>query len=296
MRKSPTIAVDLGGTWIRSASVDCEGERGPLVRRPTIPLRPAGAIVNDIAFAIEEAVRVADVPIEDHGCLALAVPTVLDDRGRLAACDNLPTMIGLSLDEELRERFGLPVFQCNDATCFAAGEGWLGAGKGVETLIGVTLGTGIGLGLLLDGEPHRGRHGRAGEIWRSPWGEGKLEDFLCGPGLERRYRQRTSRSLSGSQIADRARDSEDEVCAVFLDFGEELGRVVAFLINVIDPDVVVLGGSVARSFEHFGDAVERVVSVSCPSASDVSIVPSQLWDEAGLVGAARLSYTVSFRD
>lgn len=296
MTTNPIIAVDLGGTWIRCAAVGADGACGPLTRCSTGAQRPARAIVDDLAQTIETAASSSGANLFDCRGIALAVPAVLDSQGRLVESGNLPTLDGLSLPDLLADRSDLPVTQCNDGTCFAVGEQWRGAARGAQNVLGITLGTGFGLGLIIAGRPYHGSHGRAGEIWSTPWGEGRLEDHLCGPGLERRYLELTGRALSGKEVMGRADAGELDAQRVFDELGVDLGRVIAFLINTVDPDLVVLGGSVSKSFRHFIEGVRRVVSSVGAVARGVEIVPSKLGDEAGLVGAARLGYTDSTRD
>ncbi|MDX9975575.1 MAG: ROK family protein [FCB group bacterium] len=278
------VAVDMGGTRMRCAAVGADDAMGPVRAVPTLRERPAQAILKDLAALIADARR--ELPQCDG--LALGIPTVLDAEGGLVECDNLPTMTGVSIKAELHERTGMTVRVNNDASCFAMGEWWKGAGAGCRNLCGITLGTGIGLGLVLDGRLYSGSHGAAGEIWRTPLPDGRtVEECGSGSFLSQAFASRTALCLAGEEIARRAAQGDPDAHAAFDEYGRALGSVVAFVVNLVDPDVTVLGGSIARSFALFEQSLRTVLNnVRAPR-----VEASGLGESAALWGAAKL-----FRD
>lgn len=285
MSSGGIVAVDMGGTRMRCAAVRADDTMGPVVETPTLRQRPAGAILDDLAALIERAR--ASLPRCEG--VALGIPTVLDAQGGLAACDNLPTMTGLPIKAALQSRTGLPVRVNNDASCFAVGEWWKGAGANCRNLCGVTLGTGIGLGLVLEGHPYSGSRGAAGEIWRTPLSDGTTVEARCsGAFLSDAYARRTGLRLAGEDIAQKARDNAPAALATFDEYGRALGTVLAFVVNLLDPDVTVLGGSVAESFPFFRNALLDELCRASDGGRTPRVVASALGETAALWGAAKL--------
>jgi glucokinase len=287
------VAVDLGGTWMRAVVVHIDGTTGEYVRRPTQRMRNGAAIVTDVIELIDEACLVGSAkPAESDSALlhgvALGIPTTLDAHGGLAACNNLPTLTGFRLGDILAERLGVRIHVANDALCFAVGEWWMGAMCKAKTLCGITLGTGIGLGLVIDGKPHRGATNQAGEIWRSPFKGKRVESWCSAAGIEEMYAQRSGATSRAEAIAEFARNGDAVACGVFRSYGESLGEVLAIIVNVIDPEAVVLGGSVSKSFDLFGEALHASIRAGTGGRTDLRVVPSMHLEKAALWGAARL--------
>jgi len=276
------ISVDLGGTWMRAVAMSPEGVCGPVVRKPTEHGRPCPAIIDDLIAVIRQA------GADGFDAVTVGIPTVLDAEGGLSPCDNLPTMGGVKLADVLEARLKVPATLFNDAACFAAGEWWRGTGKGTRNFCGVTLGTGIGLGLVINGLLHTGSHGCAGEIWKTPYGSGILEDEVCGRAIVRNFEARSGRRLDGQAIAELARQKDFDAVEVFRGFGNSLGRVIALVVNLVDPEVVAFGGSVARSFDLFADPMREIVRTGTVAGSRTKLMVTELGEQAGLFGAARL--------
>jgi len=278
------VGVDIGGTWIRAAVIRSDGVLEDVVRTPTGRERPADEVVGDIVATIERA---------DAGSLPVGVgaPTTLDSRGRLEPCPNLPTLVGLPLGELLAERLGRDVVTENDAACFALGEWRHGAGRGASLLVGVTLGTGIGVGIVLEGRLVRGAHGRSGEIWHSPvdlrCDAGScphVEALVSGVALESAYAQHAPTPLPGPAIAALAQRGDRPAQKAFESLGAALGGVLIWISDLLDPDVIVLGGSVSDSWDLIEPAVIRRLG-----ERPLRLVVSELGQRAALQGAATVA-------
>lgn len=290
VNQTTVIAVDLGGTWMRSAVVGKDGNtRGQLIRRPAGRQRLPEEIIKDLISLVTETAS-SDNEAREMGIagVALGVPTVINTEGRLAASDNLPTLGGIALGTEIERRTGWAVRLFNDATCFAVGEWRQGIGKGLRFFCGITLGTGIGLGIIADGRPLRGSHGMAGEIWKSQLGKAHVEDFVSGAGLMRLFKARTGRSIAGEDIHALAKKGDPDALAVFNEFGNFLGQTLAWIINCVDPDAIVLGGSVVHSFAHFEQPMREAMLGFCSHDVQTSVAASVLGEKASIIGAAEL--------
>lgn len=284
------IGVDIGGTQMRAAVVRQGGDIGNVLRVPTARAREPQQIVDDIVSLVSQA---GSTTGREVSAVGIGVPTTIDEQGRLDPCPNLPTMTRFPLAGVLRNRLSKAVFIENDASCFALGEWRFGAGQGTTFLVGITLGTGIGLGVVADGWLLRGAHGRAGEIWRSPANLEaagmpfrNVEACVSGSALEDLYEFATGARLSGEQIARLADKDDLPARSAFERLGIALGNTLLWISDLLDPEVIVLGGTVVASFRHFEDAVATVLG-----ERKVSVVISELGDSAALYGAAMVAFS-----
>jgi len=282
------ISVDLGGTWMRAALVSSEGTCAEVVRVRTDHHRPGKAILADLLGIIDDIRSRNPGASADIKAVVSGIPTTLDEGGGLAPSENLPTLTGFPLARHLEQALHLPVMLLNDANCFTMGEWWQGMGKGARNFCGVTLGTGIGMGLVFAGKLYQGSHGCAGEIWKSPWETGRLEQRACGQALEAAYEANSGNRLSGEDVARLA--EQGDACAVkcYVEFGTALGRILAFVINLIDPEAVAIGGAMAASFAFFRESLMEAVMDGTVAGMRVRVAPSLLGERAALLGAGKI--------
>ena len=284
------IGIDLGGTKICGVVADGTREMvGGPVDVPTRRERPSEEILRTILATAERLLKEANIRTEDVDRVGLGVPTTLDEQGGMVACPNLPTMGGFRIGRELEDALGRPVVLENDANCFAYGEWYAGAGKGTSICCGITLGTGLGMGIVMEGRIYRGSHGSAGEIWFSPYGNGRrVEEIVSGPGVAALYRERAGQALKAREIAERAREGEEAAVEVWRTFGEALGFALSYVVNVLDPEVVVIGGSVGAAYDLFEGSVRSMLERYVYDSQTVRITPASLGKVAGALGAALL--------
>lgn len=195
-----------------------------------------------------------------------------------------------ALREALQQAVDLPVALNNDANCLVLGEAVFGAARNKRTVLGFTLGTGIGCALVVDGKIWNGATGTAGEIWCSPHGKGIIEDAISGQGVANIYKQIAHTDASSLEVYLRAQQGERHALDAWETFGQHLAVPLAWCVNLIDPDVVLLGGSIATAHPFFMPALMRSLQVHiCPlPAQRTPIVMASLADNAGFVGAACL--------
>ena len=307
---SLVFAVDLGGTHLRVALVDDSGKILKQLKQETPRGESAGCIVNALANAAEqwsdEKQRVVAVSI--------MVPGAVDsDKAVVVQAPNLPSLVNFNLKAALQERLGWPVFLENDANAAAVGEMWLGAARGCHDVMSITLGTGVGGGLILDGELWRGSHGSAGEIGHTavdPFSGlkckcgniGCLELFASATAIVRMTRESLSSfpesslktgELTAERVYEAGRAGDELAIAVFKRFGMYLGIGIANIINLIDGQIIVISGGAANGWDLFATEMYRQVEERAfrSISREVRIARAECGDNAGLLGAARLAQT-----
>ena len=307
---SLVFAVDLGGTHLRAALVDDTGKILRQLKQETPRGESANCIVNALANAAEqwsdEKQRVVAVSI--------MVPGAVDsDKAVVLQAPNLPSLVNFGLKAALQERLGWPVFLENDANAAAVGEMWLGAARGCHDVMSITLGTGVGGGLILDGELWRGSHGSAGEIGHTavdPFSGlkckcgniGCLELFASATAIVRMTRESLSSfpesslktgELTAERVYEAGRAGDELAIAVFKRFGMYLGIGIANIINLIDGQIIVISGGAANGWDLFATEMYRQVEERAfrSISREVRIARAECGDNAGLLGAARLAQT-----
>ena len=304
------FAADLGGTYLRVALVDESGKIHHQAKQRTPKGDSPDCVVNALASAAEKWRS------EDGRRIAAAsimVPGTVDNENAVVVqAPNLPALAGFPLKAVLEERFGWPVLLENDANAAAVGEMWMGAARGCRDLVSVTLGTGVGGGVILDGELWRGAHGSAGEIGHStvdPFSGlkckcgnvGCLEMFASATAIVRMTREDLPRfpksvlhreELTAERVYDAGRDGDELALSIFKRFGVYLGIGLANLINIIDPEIIVIAGGAVNGWDLFARDMEREVNERAVrvTAQQVKIAVAECGDNAGLLGAARLAF------
>ena len=292
------IGIDLGGTKIEAIAI--EGHRELLRRRVPAPrgdYEATMAAVRDLIAGIE-------AELGSTGTVGVGIPGAISCVTGLVKNANSTWLIGHAIDRDLERALDRPVRVSNDANCFALSEATDGAGAGANTVFGVILGTGTGGGVVVNGCVLEGRHRIAGEWGHNPlpWpqdGErpgppcycgqtGCIETFLSGPGLAATYRTLTGRDADAADIAGLA-ESSDASAARALDIYESrLARALASIINVLDPDVIVLGGGVSKIGRLYDRVPKLAEAFVFSDTADTPIVAARHGDSSGVRGAAWL--------
>lgn len=281
------LGVDLGGTQLRMALVSGAGK---LVSDVSSVSTGRGFQPDD--FVREVATLAGQlrslVPVNPIA-LGIGTPGVLVEQ-TISESDNLPLLNGSNLGTLANRAVDLPVRVENDARCFALAEARFGAGQGAQSICGLTLGTGVGCGVIIDGEVYRGSNWAAGEVYRIPLRGFHLEYFLSGPGLVRSFLDAGGTppegpaALGGVKVADLARAGDEAALGAFSIFSEDLHFACECLISVVDPEVIVIGGSIAQSRDLFGDELARRLK-----GRPTRIAYANLGTAAGVIGAAALN-------
>ena len=285
------LGVDLGGTAIKLGLFSLEGELLAEHQRPT----PQPATPGSVCVEIVDAISVLD-PHGRAAVVGIGLPGPMDADARVARiCINLPGWEEVPLAAWLEPRLKRRVTLANDGNCALVGEAWKGAAAGFSDVLLLTLGTGVGGGVMLGGQLFTGHNGAAAEpglITLFPDGpdcnsgnRGSLEQFASITGLKR---------LSGSEpssLAMAASDGDAKALAHWERYGQLLGTGISSLVYAFTPQLVLVGGGLAGASEHFLPAVRREVStrVQAVSREGLQIKPCALGNGAGRLGAARLA-------
>jgi fructokinase len=296
------IGVDLGGTKIEIIALADDG-RELLRRRVATPREEYAAILETIASLVREA----EAELGARATVGIGTPGSISRATGLLRGSNSVCLNGKPIRADLEARLGREVRITNDANCFALSEATDGAGAGAEVVFGVILGTGVGAGIVVRGGVLTGPNAIAGEWGHNPlpWprdGErpgpacfcgltGCIEMFLSGPGLERGYLQATGEPLTAHEITARAAAGESAASATMATYEERLGRALAHIINILDPDVIVLGGGMSNIERLYVNVPELWKSWIFSDRVDTRFVRHRYGDSSGVRGAAWLGGT-----
>ena len=316
MTRNIVLAVDLGGTKLAAALVDCKGK---VLRWKSVNVDGSCALAP-VKQILELARELANGKSEKGKVAAagVAVPGLVRRNGTVWA-PNLPGWEKIKLARRLKGALGIPVVVESDRNAAVLGEAWRGAARGKSDVIVLLLGTGIGAGILSGGRLVRGAHELSGcagwMVVRDEDGPeagrvGQLESLAAGPAIARAAKKELARGIGGLlekipaetitayEVAEAARRGDTVSTEVYLEAGRLLGFGVANLVSLFDPEIVVIGGGQARASDLFLDALmENMKERAQPiTGKQVRVVVSRLGGKANLLGAARLAWGLARKD
>jgi fructokinase len=293
------IGVDLGGTKIETLAIDLEGIE--LCRhRVATPRFDYEATVR----AVAEEVRRIESDTRRTGTVGVAIPGTISLQTGLVKNANSTWMNGKPFGRDLAQALDREVRIANDANCLAVSEATDGVAAGKHLVFAVILGTGCGGGISFDGRVHSGMNGVAGEWGHNPlpWPRadeypgphcycgknGCIETWISGPGLEADYKRATRADLSGTEIVARSLTGEAAALAALDRHQDRLARSLAHVINLLDPDVIVLGGGLSRIDSLYRNLASRTQDYVFGKEAVADILPAKHGDSSGVRGAAWL--------
>ncbi|HEX6278881.1 MAG TPA: ROK family protein [Pyrinomonadaceae bacterium] len=309
--KQVFLAADLGGTNLRLAAIDPTGAVIFRSRKQT----PASGHQNEILGTIRSAISECGNELAAEFAFAAfgaAVPAIVNsNRGVILRSPNLPELNDLRFTELFSEELSIPVVLENDANAAAVGESWKGASRGVRNSIHVTLGTGVGGGIIIDGSLVRGVDGTAGEIGHiavEPEGypcgcgsRGCVEQYASATAIVRLTKElmpafpqttlRSSLELSPLDVYNAGMAGDELSREVFRLMGTYLGIALGGLVNVLNPEAIVIGGGASAGWDLFIEPLRAEISRRAfpHPAERVRLMRSELGDDAGILGAAFLA-------
>ena len=293
------IGIDLGGTKIEAIALD---ENGATLLRRRVPT-PNGDYVGTLN-AIADLVLLSERELCQNGSVGVASPGAISTRTGLLKNSNSTVLNGRPLVRDLSQRLGRQIQLENDANCFALSEAIDGAAEGANVVFGVILGTGVGGGIVIGEELIAGHNKIAGEWGHNPlpWAteserpgapcycgkSGCVETFLSGAGLARDYRSRTGNHLTAEEIALAASGGDKSAQECLTVYQDRLARSLAVVINLLNPDVIVLGGGLSNIVQLYAGLSALTGTYTFSDAIDTPIVRAAHGDSSGVRGAAWL--------
>jgi len=298
MTATHAIGVDLGGTKILAGVVTREGEVLRRHERMTT-LDSQDALVAELEIAIGEVLD------DEVGAIGLGVPGPLDlSRGRTYDMVNLP-FHDFPLRDHMHEKFSLPVGLDNDANAAAVAEWRVGAGRGVDDLVMLTLGTGLGGGVISNGRPFRGARGAGVELGHTVIvhdgrpcqgrcsGRGHLEPYVTGLAATRAAQDAFGPAADAHRLVRLANEGDQQAREILADIGRHLGSAMGSFANIFEPALIVIGGGFGfAAWEHLIESAERVMRREAlrPMRDEVKVVRAELGTTAGLIGAGFVGF------
>ncbi|MGH9026778.1 MAG: ROK family transcriptional regulator, partial [Acidimicrobiia bacterium] len=297
-RASHVVGIDLGGTKIRGAITGLDGVILAEELEPTD--HAPGGTLDQVERLCRTLVDESESPWDTLIAVALGVPGVPDPQtGEIHLSPNLPHLEGVNLARELADRLGVEVSVRNDVNLAALGEGWQGAARGMDDFVCIAVGTGIGMGIVADGELRLGAAGAAGEIGFLPLGaeplepvthpRGALEHFASGPGIARRFGAASGADVDTVEVPEvlaAAVEGEEPAVSLVDETNRALAEAVLAVVAVCNPQIVLLGGGVGSSrpiVAGVREWVERLTSRS------ITVDVPALGPRAALIGAIGLA-------
>jgi glucokinase len=279
MAAAKVIGIDLGATNIRGAVVSGD----TLSDIVSVRIHSDG----EVEEVLGDIYNVIETLIDDKiAAIGIGVPSVVDvAEGIVYDVQYIPSWVEVPLKKILEARYRKPVFVNNDANCFALGEHYFGKGRGVADMIGLTLGTGLGGGVIIHDKLYAGYNCGAGEIGLLPYKGNVLEYYCSGSFFKNVY------GLDGVQVFDDAKKGDARALDLYAELGEHVGQAIKAVIYTYDPQLIVLGGSVSQAYHLFSETMWAEVRTLAyaKSAQRIRVEVSELTN-SGILGAAALYF------
>ena len=271
------IGIDLGGTNIRIGQV----KDGDIIKKVSAPSPSRQGLEESIAY-LKQTIDECITP--ECESIGIGVPSVLDsEKGIVYNVTNIPSWIEVPLKDILESHYNLPVYINNDSNCFTLGEKRFGEGKPFGNMVGITLGTGVGAGIIINHELYSGSNTGAGEIGCVPYLESTYEDY-CGSNFFTKYHQ-----ITGAKAAELATVKDPIALQIWKEYGIHLGNLIQATLFVYDPDAIIFGGGIASAYPFFCHAMkEAMQSFPYPQSLKNLQIRLSVNPDIAILGAAAL--------
>lgn len=279
MSEKAVIGIDLGGTNVRVGKVR-DNELIDHFGRPISGQAAEDVVMGEIKEAID---RVFDTNVAGIG---IGVPSVVDvDKGIVYSVANIPSWEKVYLKDKLEKVYGVPVHVNNDANCFALGESYFGKARNYRNVVGLILGTGLGTGVIINNRLYNGSNCGAGEFGHIPYKDSEFEYYCSGRRFTREY------GVGGEVLYERALKGDKEALDIFEAFGLDLGNAIQAILYAVDPEIIVLGGSVSKTYPFFEKGMkETLKSFKYQHALERLVFARSEIEEIPILGAAALYF------
>lgn len=247
------IAIDLGGTSIRACRFEDDGIAGEVLRRPCPAQGTQQEVTDSLCGLVDELFD------KDVASIGIAVPAIVDtQRGIVYNVCNIPSWKEVHLKEEMERRYGVPTLVDNDVNCFTLGLQHDGEGAAYRSFVGIAIGTGLGMGIVIDGKLYRGANTCAGEVGSIPYLKSDFEHYTSSLFL------RTRTADTGMVLAKKAADGEAEALGIFREMGRHLGKLLQVVVYTYDPEAIIIGGGLAHAANYFDRSMRQSLSEGFP--------------------------------
>ena len=291
-REGMRIGIDLGGSKYRLGLVNLNSELiGDSIRISVDEINNADDLIDSIAISVKDLMSSQQVAREEIIGVGMGSPGPLDIKsGVILHTLNMTYLRDFPLLKRMKEKLSMEVVLGNDANCFVLGQQIAGAAKGCINVFGITLGTGFGCGMIIDGRLYEGATGTAAEYGISHYLEGEFEDYVSGRGLKSIYKNISGNSKRPFEIEETARRGAPEAMQAFAEFGRHVGNALSHVVNLIDPEMIVIGGSIANSYDLFIEPLKKSLlsGVSELPAQNLKIRKAENGELNTIIGAAKL--------
>lgn len=277
--KEKIIGIDLGATNIRGAIV-YQNNLSEIISQRIQSNGTEEEVLNDVFALTDKLIH------DEVKAIGIGVPSVVDvEEGIVYDVQYIPSWKEVHLKKYIEARYKIPVFVNNDANCFALGEYYFGKGQGYNSMIGLTVGTGVGAGIIINKKLYAGHNCGAGEFGCVDYLDKIYEYYCSGSFFANVY------GLNGEFVYEQARQQDPQSLKLYAEFGEHLGNCIKMIIYTYDPQLIILGGSVRNAYEYFEESMWKQIKtcVYCKSAERLTIEVSSLHN-SGILGAAALYY------
>ena len=291
------IGIDIGGTAVKLGRFGADGS----CRRSMTVATPTARTPETVLGVIVDAIAQLD-PEQDCLAIGAGVPGPVDAAGRISKIAiNLTNWRDVPLADWLEDKTGLPTTAANDANCAGLGEAWIGAGRDFQNLIMLTLGTGVGGAIILDGKLFVGHGGVAGELGLmtidlygqkcNSGNRGSLEQHISVPAVRRRT------GMTPAELSHLAKVKNRQAIDFWKTYGHHLGAGLANLIYILTPEAIIIGGGISEGAEFFFPAtIEEIERRVLPTSREgLQLLVAELGNQAGMVGAAKLAWEMMSR-
>lgn len=274
------IGIDLGATNIQIGVVQ-DSQVIEEIKIPTLATASKEEIVANLISGIE---KLESNNIDGVG---IGVPGLVDEeKGKIFDVFNIPAWKEVHLKQDLESHFHIPIRITNDANVFAMGEKFFGKGSTYKNLVGVTLGSGLGTGIIIDNKLYSGAYSSAGEIGLIPYNGKILEDYCSGKFFQREH------GMKGEEVYALAQKGDNSALEIFRKFGKHLGNAINIILMMLSPEAIFLGGSISRSFEFYENSLKETLNTFPfkKVLEKLVLEPSQT-SNISILGAAALIYS-----
>lgn len=279
MNNEKVIGIDLGATNIRGAVVS-DGRLSEIISRRIHTKGTEEQVLEDVYFVVDKLIG------SDVRAIGIGVPSVVDvEKGIVYDVVHIPSWKEVHLKEILEKKYNIPVFVNNDANCFILGEYYFGKGQGAKNMVGLTIGTGLGAGIIINKQLYAGPNCGAGEFGCVDYLDNNYEFYCSGSFFNNVY------GLDGQQVFKDAQQGDARALQLYAEMGTHLGNAIKLVMYTYDPDLIILGGSVQSAYDYFEKTMwERIHTLVYPkSVARLKIERSELAN-SGILGAAGLYF------